>query len=58
MDDKLLHIIQELRRSPSVPASDLSRMLGVSTRTIRTYVSQLNQVFQDTARIDMRRGEG
>ena len=58
MDDKLLRIIQELRRSPSVPASDLSRILGVSTRTIRTYISQLNQLFHDAARIDMKRGEG
>lgn len=58
MDEKLLHIVQELRRSPSVPAGDLSQMLGVSTRTVRTYIAQLNRLFHETASIDMKRGEG
>lgn len=51
-------LVEIVREEPGINSSDLAARLGVSDRTIRTYVRQANEELAGAARLDHRRGDG
>lgn len=51
-------IVSYVRDHPGVTPDQLADCLGVSTRTLRTYVKRANDSLAGTARIELRRGSG
>lgn len=58
MDAKIVQMLNMLQDHPGMPAADAAKELGVSTRTVRTYVSQANRQLTGIASITMLRGKG
>ena len=54
MDDRLKRIVAILRESGDISPDQLAACVGVSTRTIRTYIARLNDMLGDQARIEMK----
>ncbi len=51
-------LVEIVREEPGINSSDLAARLGVSDRTIRTYVRQANEELAGAARLEHRRGDG
>lgn len=58
MDRQLIDIIALVRAHAGITPDELAAQLGVSTRTVRTYVRRANEALGDVARIARRRGDG
>lgn len=58
MDDRIKGLMDLLRAGSPVPRDEVADSLGVSERTVRTYVCRANDALGDSARIVSRRGHG
>lgn len=58
MDAKLARVIAQIEDDKIIAADALAKKLGVSGRTIRSYVSQINEILLPAAHVDMVRGRG
>ena len=56
-DNRIANILQILRKTPEITVSALSSRLGVSERTIRNDIKQINQELEDCAVIDGVQGK-
>ncbi|MDO4286440.1 MAG: BglG family transcription antiterminator [Eubacteriales bacterium] len=56
-DNRIANILQFLRKTPEVTVSALASRLGVSERTVRNDIKQINQELQDCAVIDGVQGK-
>lgn len=55
---KLWQIVEVVRDQPGISQSELADHLGVSARTVRSYMTRINDILAGTARISLRRGVG
>lgn len=58
MDYQYAQIIEYVRQQPGIHAADLAGRLGVSTRTLRTYVKTINAALDGCAAIRHERSKG
>lgn len=58
MDSRLIQLMRVLRDEESLLQRDLAEKMDVSTRTIRTWVRQVNEQLSGVAEIELRRGDG
>jgi lichenan operon transcriptional antiterminator len=58
MDDRLIKIIKLIRKKPYCSLEYLAETLGVSTRTIRNYMKQLNSDLDGIASLENEKGKG
>lgn len=58
MNPRLIDMLNYIREQGAVHQDDLARYLGVSTRTVRTYVQRANQTLAGVAEISHGRGQG
>ncbi|MCD8355840.1 MAG: BglG family transcription antiterminator [Clostridia bacterium] len=56
-DNRIANILQLLRKTPEITVSVLASRLGVSERTVRNDIKQINQELQDCAVIDGVQGK-
>lgn len=54
----LLNLIERIQRVPGISCEELARQLGVSQRTIRNRIHQVNALMQNSAHISSKRGKG
>ena len=58
MDEKLFEIIKIARKQPYCSLDYLAESLGVSTRSIRNYIKQINSDLNDIASLVKEKGKG
>lgn len=58
MDAKTEQMLRELQTAGSIRPEDLALKLGVSVRTVRTYVKRANALLQPHMAIELKRGKG
>ncbi len=58
MDSRLIQLVRVLRDEKSLLQQELANKMGVSPRTIRTWVRQVNEELSGVAAIELRRGDG
>lgn len=58
MEQRLLDIVETVRQHEGISPDALAGLLGVSTRTVRTYVQRANREMAGTAEIYHLRGDG
>lgn len=58
MDEKLFEIIEIARKQPYCSLDYLAESLGVSTRSIRNYIKQINSDLDDIASLVKEKGKG
>ena len=58
MERKLERVLDMLRAGAPVSSATLREELGISERTVRSYISRINERLAETARIEQRRGKG
>jgi len=58
MDDRIARLVNYINARGSVPSSRLAKELGVSERTIRSYVNRANATMGDAAHVLAKRGCG
>lgn len=56
--NRKVSLIEAVREKPGITSSALAERFGVSERTIRTYVRQINEELAESARLEHRRGDG
>ncbi|NMD68734.1 BglG family transcription antiterminator [Bacillus sp. DNRA2] len=58
MDEKVIKIIELARKKPFCTLDYLAEQVGVSTRTIRNYIKQINSDLSDIAFLENEKGKG
>lgn len=58
MDSRLIQLVCALKEEEGLSQQELAKKMGVSPRTIRTWVSRINEQLSGVAEIELRRGEG
>lgn len=58
MDDRVAQLVNYINARGSVPSPKLAKGLGVSERTIRSYVNRANATMGDAAHVSAKRGCG
>lgn len=56
-DNRIANMLQLLRKTPEITVSALASRLGVSERTVRNDIKQVNQMLEDCAVIDGAQGK-